>query len=446
MTSEKVCIIGAGSSGIVAAKIFKENNIPFDCFEKGSAIGGNWRFNNDNGLSSSYRTLHIISSKWNMRYSDFPMPDEFPDYGHHSDVLRYFENYVDHFGIREHITFRTEVKEVRPHDEHWQVSLSNNTTHRYRAVVVANGHHWKPKYPDFPGNFSGKILHSHHYKTPEDYTGKRVLIVGIGNSACDIAIDLCRLAKQVVVSTRRSAYVIPKYLLGIPTDQWTHPVLERLVPLSLRRKFFKLLVYLTVGNQERYGLPRPQHKLLQEHPTLNQEFLSYVGHGRIKIKPNIQKLSGDNVEFVDGTKMPFDVIIYATGYQIAFPFIPKEILDVKDNRVHFYRHVIPVDLPNIYFLGLLQPLGAIMPLAEQQAKWIAGLLKGSITLPGRETMLKEIRKTQHEIEKRYINSPRHTIQVDFWDYFYTIEKEMKRYRNPYFRKTNEKRLGDKAAT
>ena len=436
MASEKVCIIGAGSSGIAAAKIFKENQIPFDCFEKGSAIGGNWRFNNDNGLSSSYRTLHIISSKWNMRYSDFPMPDDFPDYGHHSDVLRYFERYVDHFGIREHITFRTEVTEVRPNGEQWQVTLSDGTTRNYRAVIVANGHHWKPKYPDFPGSFNGQILHSHHYKMPEDYAGKKVLIVGIGNSACDIAIDLCRIAENVVVSTRRSAYVIPKYLLGIPTDQWTHPLLEKLVPLSLRRQFFKLLVYLTVGNQERYGLPRPKHKLLQEHPTLNQEFLSYVGHGRIKIKPNIQTLAGNEVAFVDGSKMPFDVIIYATGYEIAFPFIPKEILDIKDNRVHFYRHVIPPYLPNLYFLGLLQPLGAIMPLAEQQAKWIAGLLNGSISLPDRETMLKEIRKQQQEIEKRYINSPRHTIQVDFWDYFYTIEKEMKRYRNPQYRKVN----------
>ncbi len=428
-SSEKICIIGAGSSGIAAARVCKAHDIPFDCFEKGSDIGGNWRFNNDNGLSSAYRTLHIISSKWNMQYSDFPMPADFPDFGHHSDVLRYFEAYVDHFGVRKYIRFYTAVTKVTPAPEQrWDVSLSSGETIRYRGVVIANGHHWCPRLPEFPGTFAGATLHSHHYKTPEEYAGQRVLVVGIGNSACDIAIDLCRVARCVHVSTRRSAHVVPKYLLGRPTDQWSSPLMERFLPVAVRRLAFRFLTYLTVGNQERYGLPRPKHKLLQEHPTVNQEFLAYVGHGRVKIKPHIRELQGDRVAFVDGSVESYDTIIYATGYHIAFPFLAPALLNIQDNRIYLYRKVIHPDLPGLYFLGLIQPLGAIMPLAEQQARWIAGLLTGRVSLPPREVMLREIEKDRRKLQRRYVASPRHTIQVDFWDYYYEIEREMRRYR------------------
>lgn len=421
-----VCIIGAGASGITAAKTFREQGIDFDCFEKGSGIGGNWRYENDNGMSSAYRSLHIISSKWNMQYSDFPMPENFPDYGHDSDVLRYFEEYVDHFGFREAIRFNCEVSDVSPHPQGgWEVTLAGGETHHYQAVVVANGHHWNPRWPDFPGRFTGEVLHSHHYKTPEAFDGKNVLIVGIGNSACDIAVDLSRLARTVYLSTRRSAYVLPKYVLGIPNDQWLHPLFDYF-PLALRRTAFRILAYMTVGNQERYGLPRPRHKLLQEHPTLNQEFLSYVGHGRIKIKPDIRELQGERVGFVDGSSEPFDTIIYATGYNITFPFLKPEVFTVQDNRVHLFRRVIDPEEPNLFFLGLLQPLGAIMPLAELQARWIAGLLSGTMALPDKARMHRAIEADRAALRRRYTDSARHTIQVDFWDYVHQLKREMRK--------------------
>ncbi|RMH97661.1 MAG: NAD(P)/FAD-dependent oxidoreductase [Calditrichaeota bacterium] len=410
---------------MTAVKAFRDRGIDFDCFEKGSDIGGNWRFENDNGVSSAYRTLHIISSKWNMQYADFPMPEDFPDYGHHSDVLRYFEAYVEHFHLRPHITFRTAVEDVSPVEEGvWEVTLSTGERRRYRNVIVASGHHWDPRWPDFPGEFHGTVLHSHDYKHPEPFAGKRVLVVGIGNSACDIAIDLCRLSQCVYVSTRRSAHVVPKYLLGIPTDQWTRPFFELALPVAVRRLMFRLLTFLTVGNQERYGLPRPKHKLLQEHPTVNQEFLSYVGHGRVKIKPNIRELQGDQVLFEDGSRLPFDVIIYATGYNITFPFLKHNVFEVKDNRVDLYRRVVPPDRPGLYFLGLIQPLGAIMPLAEIQAKWIAGLITGEIALPSPARMWRWIERDWRRLSRRYVRSPRHTIQVDFWDYYYQIRWEI----------------------
>lgn len=425
---KQACIIGAGSSGITAAKTFNEAGISYDCFEKGSGIGGNWRYNNDNGLSSAYKSLHIISSKLNMQYSDYPMPESFPDYGHHSDVLQYFEDYVDHFGFRDHLTFNTEVTNVSPAGEnHWRVRLSNGKEKEYGAVVIANGHHWDPRLPSFPGTFNGDVTHSHFYKTPEQYQGKRVLLVGIGNSSCDIAVDISRTAESVYISTRRSAYVLPKYILGIPNDQWLKPSLDYL-PFWLRRNLFRVLAFLSVGNQERYGLPRPPHKLLHEHPTLNQEFLSYVGHGRIKIKPDVQELKGESVTFVDDTTLPFDNIIYATGYNITFPFLDPALFTAQDNRVSLYRRVVDPALPNLYFLGLIQPLGAVMPLAELQAKWIAKLLSGECALPSPEAMEAVIEKDRRALEKRYVSSARHTIQVDFFSYIRELEREMKQGR------------------
>ena len=431
---QRTCIIGAGCTGITAAKALAERGILFDLFEKGSGLGGNWRYDNDNGMSSAYRTLHIITSKENMKFSDFPMPEDFPEYCHHTDVLRYFEAYAERYGITPQIQFKTEVLGVSPAKDFpgvWDVTFAVDGNapeiRRYGAVLIANGHHWDPRFPEFPGQFHGETIHSHHYKTADPFRYQRVLVVGIGNSACDIAIDLCRVAESVHLSTRSGAWVVPKYLLGIPTDQWTSPLMERL-PFWLRRSLFRLLLYMTVGNQERYGLKKPKHKLLSAHPTLNQELLSYVGHGRVKIKPNIRELQGEQVEFEDRSKLPFDSIILATGYNIRFPFLKPEVFEVKDNKIELYRRVVDPKLSGIYFLGLMQPVGSIMPLSEVQGKWIAGLLSGEMALPDGATMRREMDRDRDAIMKRYVHVPRHTIQVDFWDYMATIEREMKRGR------------------
>lgn len=425
---EKVCIIGAGSSGLTAAKALKDRGIPYDQFEMGSDIGGLWRYENDNGRSAAYKTLHIITSKWNMEFADYPIPEDFPDFGHHSDVLQYFEDYAAEFELKDGITFNTEVVTVTPEeDNRWSVTLDTGEHRRYGAVLVCSGHHWNPRWPDFPGPFEGGILHSHDYCRPEDFSGQRVLVVGMGNSGCDIAVDLSRVADAVHLSTRSSAWVIPKYLLGLPTDQWTGYYMEYF-PVWVRRLLLRVLVWLSVGNQERYGVPVPNRRMLQEHPTLNQELLPYVGHGRIEIKPNIERLDGTHVCFEDGTREAYDQIIYATGYGITFPFLPDDVFTVENNRVELYRYVVAPTLPGLYFIGLLQPLGAIMPLAERQSKWVAALLDGAVALPNEKAMRRSIEETRAEIERRYHSSPRHTIEVDFWDYIHQMEREMREGR------------------
>ncbi|HUH75363.1 MAG TPA: NAD(P)-binding domain-containing protein [Chitinophagales bacterium] len=416
MSQIKVCVIGGGSSGITTAKVLNEAGIDFDCYEKGSKIGGNWLFNNDNGQSSSYQSLHINTSKQLMAFSDYPMPDDYPDYPHHSLIYQYFENYIDYFGFRNKIHFNTTVLKIeRIHSLKYIVHTNQFEPKEYTHVIVANGHHWKPKYPNFDGEFSGSISHSHDYKSYHGFENKKVLIVGIGNSAVDIACELSTFSRDIVISTRSGAYIIPKYLFGRPTDHISKPPLSY-APLFIQQIAFKLALKLNIGNQSNYGVPVPDRPLLNEHPTISQELLNKVGHGKVKIKPNILKLDQNIVHFTDGTQQEFDHIIFSTGYEVAFPFFNKDFVKLENNAINLYEYVVHPEYEDLFFVGLIQPLGAIMPLAELQAKWISKILKKEVLLPHKEKMNLSISKRRKTMIKRYGHSSRHTFQVDFFPY------------------------------
>ena len=429
---KKVCIIGAGSSGITAAKNLKDQGIDFDCFEKGSNIGGNWRYNNDNGMSSAYRSLHINTNRIVMAYSDYPMPDDYPMFPHHSHIIKYFEDYTNHFGIRPYIQFNTEVTDVRQNaDGTWHVSTDKGEAD-YQAVIVANGHHWNPRFPNpaFPGKFTGETLHAHYYREPEQLYKKDILVVGIGNSAVDIACEAARqcTGNKVVISTRSGAHIIPNWIWSMPFDNLANPLTSKL-PLSIQRFLINTTLWLARGKQEDFGVPKPKRPILMEHPTLSQDLLNLSGRGLIKYKPNIKELKGKTVVFEDDTEDTFDTIVYATGYKVTFPFLKEAAFDVGEtNDLRLYKKVIHPDYQGLYFLAFIQPLGAIMPLAEVQSKWIANILKGTVRLPKREAMLQDIEKDKTAMAKRYKQSPRHTIQVDFHPYKESIEKEMKRMK------------------
>jgi hypothetical protein len=293
--------------------------------------------------------------------------------------------------------------------------------------MVANGHHWDPKWPDFPGEFYGEVVHAHHYKTPEGFEGKRVLVLGIGNSAVDIACDTSRVSEMTFLAMRRGAHVIPKYVRGKPIDELAPPALT-LLPSFIGRKMFERVLRQVQGEMTDYGLPRPDHKIGQAHPTVSSELLVRIGHGRITPKPNIERLEGEGVRFVDGSVERIDRIVYATGYRISFPFLRPELIEADGNRIPLYRKVVPPDLPGLYFIGLVQPLGAIMPLAELQSKWVADLLEEKAHLPSPERMRKAIERDWKRMQKRYVTSTRHTIQVDFYPYIRELVRERKRGR------------------
>jgi cation diffusion facilitator CzcD-associated flavoprotein CzcO len=432
--AQKVCVIGAGSSGIAACQVLNARGIAFDCFEKGSEVGGNWRYENDNEMSSAYRSLHINTSRGLMAYRTYPMPDDYPDYPNHFQIARYFDDYVDHFALREKIRFRTEVKSVIPVDGEWEVTVEGrgggHESRRCRAVLVANGHRWDPRWPEpaFPGSerFEGEQIHVHHYREPEILRGKRVLVLGIGNSATDIAVEASRIAEKTFLAMRRGAYVMPKYLNGKPTDEAASKLLT-MMPLPVQRFVLGRMLGLTAGDMTSYGLPKPDHKLLEAHPTVSAELLSRLGHGDIEVKPNLDRFTGGHtVRFVDGSEEEIDLVVYCTGYKISFPFFDEDLVSADENRLPLYRRVVSVEHPGLYFIGLIQPLGAIMPLAEAQAEWVADLLGGRGTLPPPAEMRAEITASEGKMRKRYVASKRHTIQVDFQPYLRELRKERRR--------------------
>ncbi len=429
-------MIGAGSSGITACQNLDERGVEFSCFEKGSDVGGIWRYRNDNGMSAAYRSLHINTSREMMEYSAFPMPVDYPDYPGHAEIAAYFEDFVDHFGLRDRIEFNTEVVSVEPVESGWMVTVEGpegRRTESFTDVMVCNGHHWNPRWPEpaFPGadGFTGEQIHSHDYKTPEILEGKTVLILGIGNSATDIAVESSRVADRTLLAMRRGAWIVPKYIFGIPTDRLTTFAPMTRMPLGVQSAMMRLTLRLTQGRITDSGLPMPDHRPLHAHPTVSDELLGRLGHGDITVKPNIDRFEGGTVFFEDGSSEDVDVVIFCTGYRITFPFLDSSVIDVTDNQVELYKRVVPVDRPGLYFIGLVQPLGPIMPLAEAQASWVADLIAGQGALPDRSEMARDIALERSAMDRRYVSSKRHTIQVDFDRYLRTIGRERRRARD-----------------
>ena len=426
-TLPSACVIGAGSSGIAAAKALHERGIPFECVEKSDRVGGNWVFGNRNGMSSAYRSLHINTSRERMEYSDFPMPKSYPDFPHHTQIANYFDDYVDHFGFRDKIVFNTGVEHAARDDAgEWTVTLDTGETRRYDALLVANGHHWDPRWPEppFPGHFDGVQMHSHHYVENTDFRDKNVLVVGIGNSAMDIAVEASFVARRTFLSSRRGAYILPKYLFGRPLDQIGVNALTPLMPFAFRRAILTAMYRVGVGKVQDYGLPEPDHKLGEAHPTISADFLNRIAHGEMTWKPNIAALAGDKVSFADGSVEPVDVIVYCTGYRVTFPFFDEDFISASDNDLPLFRRVFKPGIDNVFFIALLQPLGATMPLAEAQGRWIAAYLRGEYHLPPRAQMEADMRRERERMFKRYVASTRHTMQVDFDNYLSDLRKEL----------------------
>jgi dimethylaniline monooxygenase (N-oxide forming) len=422
----RTAVIGAGSSGIAVAKALHERGVPFDAFEASDRVGGNWVFDNPNGMSAAYEGLHINTSRERMEYSDFPMPRTYPDYPHHTQIAAYFEAYVDHFGFRDRIRFTTPVRHARrgPDGRGWVLELGSGEVQEYDALIVANGHHWDERWPEpaFPGHDATQIhqLHAHGYRSDELLRGKDVVVVGMGNSAMDIAVESSYVARSTHLSGRRGVWVTPKYLLGRPTDQLRN---DTRVPFRIRRWMFEKLLLAQVGPMERYGLPKPDHRFGEAHPTVSGRILDRIGHGAVTPRPNIARLHEREVEFTDGTRVLCDVVVYCTGYKISFPFFDEDLVSAPDNRIELFRRVFHPAHADLAFAGLLQPLGAIMPLSEAQGTWIADYLRGEYALPMAAAMREDIRRDQAAMRKRYVSSKRHTIQVDFDDYLLDLAKE-----------------------
>lgn len=432
---EAVCVIGAGGSGLNAIKNLREAGFPVDCYERETTVGGAWNWRHDR--SPVYASTHLVSSKPFTQFPDFPMPDEWPDYPSHAQLLTYFERYADHFGLREHIWFGTEVIRVEPVPEghHWDVTIRGSRGGeprilRYSAVVVANGHNWSPRWPAIEGmeEFRGQVLHASAYKDAAQIRGRKVLVVGGGNTGCDIAVEAAQQAARCWHSTRRGYWYAPKYVLGRPADQADDLLRWLRVPVWLRRWLFRRTLAATVGDYTRFGLPAPDHKLYESHPVVNSQLVYYVGHGAITPVPDVARFTRTGVEFTDGSTVEPDVVIFATGYQPAFEFLDPELLGVDaDGRPRLRMQLFSRTHPTLTVAGLLQPDGGMFSIVHWQTVVIARWLRLWEAAPDQATSVWA--RHRGEPDRRYtkaklVDSKRHWFEVDHIMYLRALQESL----------------------
>ncbi|MGO8843497.1 MAG: flavin-containing monooxygenase [Methyloceanibacter sp.] len=415
--TDKVCIIGAGSSGLVTAKTFAERGIPFDCLERENDIGGLWNETTNTGVV--YETTYLVSSRKYTGFEDYPMPEDYPTYPSHREALAYLRDYAQTFGVLDRIQFNTVVESAERTEEGWRVTIAGEARPRlYRALVIATGHHDIPRIPKIPGKFTGEIMHSRDYRSVKQLTDKRVLVVGAGNSACDIVVDATSVARAVYQSMRRGTYFVPKFMLGRPTDGIVN-FCERLpMPRGLRNRLYTLWHKLMVGANARYGLPEPEHRIMDTHPTMNTVLPQLAAHGRIGIKPDITELKGRIVRFSDGSEVEADLLVYATGYEIAVPIIDNDLIFDANGRPRLFFNVFHPQLDDLFAVGLIQANGSIWRVADDQSKLVASFLIAAAEGHERASWFRALKAQgpQRSPRTSYVQSERHLLEANYYAY------------------------------
>ena len=359
-------IIGAGPSGLSHAKALKDAGIAYQQVEADDEVGGNW-------YHGTYRTAHIISSRKTTEFTDFPMPADYPDFPSQEQMGDYYKLYAKTFDLRPQIEFNTKVTAVKPHsDEQWDVQFSSGERRVYKGVLVCNGHHWDKRFPSYPGNFTGEYIHSKDFKDPKQLAGKRVLVIGGGNSACDVVSEAARVSETAHLSLRRGYWMTPKTVFGKPSIE--SPLVH--LPVFIQRFLLRCLLRVVVGKYSDYGLPRPDHKIFEKHPTISTEIFHYLKHGRIKPRPDIERFDGKTVHFADGTRDDFDMIVAATGFYLSFPFLPKGFVPMKNEQLAaLYAGCVLPEYKHFYLIGTQQVRYGIGPLLTPGSKLVAKIIQ-----------------------------------------------------------------------
>ncbi len=426
---KRVCVIGAGPSGITAAKNLLDEGHQVVVYDQGREVGGNWVFDEATGHSSVFETTHIISSKQFSQYDDYPMPDSYPDYPSHLQLAEYFQAYARTFNLYPGIRFNTKVLHCEPlAEEKWKVkteSAGELKEEIFDALAVCNGHHWLPRMPEYPGVFNGTLIHSHAVKKFSVFRDKRVLVIGGGNSACDVAVESSRVAKSVDISWRRGYWIAPKFMMGKPADVFSSRL--NWLPQALWQRLSAISLYIRNGSNKQYGLPEPEGPLGSHHPTINEDLFYTIRHGKINPRPDIQRLDGDAVIFKNQDRVVYDTIVACTGYKISHPFFDQTMIDYSSGEVPLWLRMIHPKFKSLYFVGLFQPLGCIWPGSELQSKIMARELSGRWMRPA--DVDKKIRYELDHPDFKQIDTPRHTITVDYHKFRKRLIRELDRSAN-----------------
>jgi dimethylaniline monooxygenase (N-oxide forming) len=430
-TAPRYAVIGAGAAGLCAAKYLREAGFEHvTIFEIGTRIGGLWCYDNDSGQSSAYRTLHINTPKHVTSFHDFPFADDVQTFPDHRDMHDYLTGYAEHFDLVRLIRFRSRVVDVRPATGYrneaprWDVEIEDGTVETFERVIVANGHLAKPSHaPELRDPFAGEYLHTHYYREPARFVGKRVCIVGVGNSACDIAADICMTAARTVLVARSGALIVPKLICGIPFHDIKLMLERSWLPRRLVDRLLAAMIYLIHGRMTDLGL-KPMTK--KAHGTSNPVVVQHIKYRRIGIKQGIERIEGRRIHFADGTSDEFDVLMAGTGYLIDLPFLADTIVPVRKNSVALYKRIVPPHWPGLYFIGLLNTgTVSLLDVHEHQMRWVLAFETGEALLPDTADMLADIVAKKALIERLYTHSPRHGIEEPYAPYYRELDRVRK---------------------
>lgn len=424
---KRMAVIGAGAAGLCAAKHLRERGFAVTIYEAGTKIGGLWVYENDNGTSPAYLSLHLNSEHRVTAYRDFPFPEGSPFYLDHFGVHKYLEAYADRFDLRRHIRFKSRVAALRPaRSNGWDVVLDGGAAERFDGVVVATGHQGSPSHPPFAAKFAGEYLHSHAYRVPEPFRGKRVAVIGAGNSAVDIAADICTVTAATTLAVRSPVLIMPRTLFGKPLSRFLARVEKPFVPWPVRRWVREFIVRMVSGRMEDWGFVTPKTRT---HPTSHPTLMAHFVWGRINGKPGIADVEGKEVRFTDGTSATFDTMIAATGYDVDLPFLPRELKVMDGHWLNLYRRIAAPGWSDLYFVGFFNVSGGgNIRLMDYQAEWIAAIAAGEVALPEPAEMESDIARERDSMAKLYPGSPRYGLELDSRLYARELAKEMKRGR------------------
>ena len=426
----RVAVVGAGPAGLAALRALTAAGIDAVAFERGARVGGVWTL--EDRPTASYSSLHLITSRGRTEFAEHPMPPGTPDYPSRDAVGHWLEEYAERFGLGDRIRLSSPVEKAeRGPDGGWTLEVGDDRA-RFGAeiLVVASGHNEVASWPDppYPGAFDGEQVHALDYDDPASFEGRRVLVVGMGNSAMDIATDAAHRADRAFLSTRRGSWIIPKRMLGKPADQVIKPWAAVHVPWRVRQPLAQTLLRLTVGRPEDVGLPPPEGGLFQSHPTISDTIVSRVAHGEITPKPGIEALDGGGVRFTDGSREQIDTIVWCTGYRVEVPFLDRVHVGADPAALRLYKRVLHLDLPDLFFVGLMQSTGSAFPILERQSQLLAAHLTGSWAPPPRRLMRADCEWRYRSAMRRWGSHGRPTMRVDFDRYMHELGVEIERGR------------------